>query len=210
MSRHRNIYYKDAELFKSQKVVDRYVDILSYTFGIQRADLNVAKGYPDISTRAFLRLLSVSSYPLPSIYALVDFDPDGISIMSTYKHGSLTMSYENANLKCPTIRWLGVKSGDVDPNQLRIQPSDADEDMKGLLKLSKRDRNKATKMLGHDVYEEDGAEVEWRRELQVMLMLNVKVEMEILSQRGGDIERWVDDRLLEDITRASDAKGDDF
>ncbi|KAL8895121.1 MAG: hypothetical protein Q9192_003828, partial [Flavoplaca navasiana] len=43
----RNIYYKDPELFKSQKVVDRYVDILSYTFDIQRAALNVtaaAKG----------------------------------------------------------------------------------------------------------------------------------------------------------------------
>lgn len=36
-----NIYYKDPELFKSQKVVDRYVDILSYTFGIQRQALNV-------------------------------------------------------------------------------------------------------------------------------------------------------------------------
>ncbi|KAL8772789.1 MAG: hypothetical protein Q9209_002134 [Squamulea sp. 1 TL-2023] len=169
-----------------------------------------AKGYPDISTRGFLRLLSISSYPLPSIYAMVDFDPDGISIMSTYKHGSLTMSHENANLKCPTIRWLGVKSGDLDPKQMRNQPSDADEDMKGLLKLSKRDRNRAVKMLGHDVYEEDGAEVEWRRELQVMLMLNIKVEMEILSQREGGIESWVDDRLLEETSRASDARGDDI
>lgn len=38
---YRNIYYKDPELFKSQKVVDRYVDILSYTFGLQRAALHV-------------------------------------------------------------------------------------------------------------------------------------------------------------------------
>ena len=37
----RNIYYKDPALFKSQTVVNRYVDILAYTFGVQRADLNV-------------------------------------------------------------------------------------------------------------------------------------------------------------------------
>ncbi len=48
VSRCRNIYYKDPELFRSQKVVDRYVDILSHTFGIQRAALNV------VSTFAFL------------------------------------------------------------------------------------------------------------------------------------------------------------
>ncbi|KAL8890930.1 MAG: hypothetical protein Q9215_002007 [Flavoplaca cf. flavocitrina] len=243
----RNIYYKDPELFKSQKVVDRYVDILSYTFGIQRAALNVtaaakglvagsftttfhdsttqtydgavnamlidnvddirsidisnvmwilvvekevAKGYPDVSTRVFLRLLSISSHPLPSIYALVDFDPDGISIMSTYKHGSINLAHENANLRCPTIRWLGVKSGDLDLRAWKTATSDDEGDgIQGLLRLSKRDRKKAVKMLGQEICEELGVERQWRRELQVMLMLNVKVEMEILSQRDGGIER---------------------
>lgn len=37
----RNIYYKDPTLFKKQAVVDRYVDILAFTFGVQRAHLNV-------------------------------------------------------------------------------------------------------------------------------------------------------------------------
>lgn len=37
----RNIFYKDPVLFKSQSVVDRYVDILAYTLGVQRAALNV-------------------------------------------------------------------------------------------------------------------------------------------------------------------------
>lgn len=37
----RNIYYKDPALFKRQEVVDRYVDILAYTFGVRRAELNV-------------------------------------------------------------------------------------------------------------------------------------------------------------------------
>lgn len=37
----RNIYYRDPALFKSQHVVDRYVDILAFTLGVRRADLNV-------------------------------------------------------------------------------------------------------------------------------------------------------------------------
>lgn len=37
----RNIYYKDPALFKTQSVVDRYIDIVAYTLGVQRAALNV-------------------------------------------------------------------------------------------------------------------------------------------------------------------------
>ena len=37
----RNIYYQDPSLFKKQAVVDRYVDALAFTFGVQRANLNV-------------------------------------------------------------------------------------------------------------------------------------------------------------------------
>lgn len=160
-----------------------------------------AKGYPDVSTRVFLRLLSISSHPLPSIYAMVDFDPDGISIMSTYKHGSANLAHQNANLRCPTICWLGVKSGDLDFRASKTGlPADDDDDIKGLLKLSKRDRKKAVRMLGQEICEEHGVEQEWRRELQVMLMWNVKVEMEILSQRQGGIETWVEDRLCEEMS----------
>ena len=39
----RNIYYKDPALFKDQSTVDRYVDILAYTFGVPRAALNVVR-----------------------------------------------------------------------------------------------------------------------------------------------------------------------
>ena len=37
----RNIYYQDPALFRSQEVVNRYVDVLAYTFGLRRADLHV-------------------------------------------------------------------------------------------------------------------------------------------------------------------------
>ncbi|KAL9596495.1 MAG: hypothetical protein Q9219_005756 [cf. Caloplaca sp. 3 TL-2023] len=196
----RNIYYKDPDLFTSQTVVDRYVDILAYTLGVERAVLNVAKGYPDVSTRAFLRLLSISGYPPPPVLALVDFDPDGIAIMSTYKHGSVTLSHENANLKTPVLRWLGVKSSDLVTDE--PGKDSRDEIRKGLLRLSSRDRKKATKMLEKEICEETGAEQEWRRELQVMLMLNLKVEMEILCEREAGMESWFKRRLSEECDRS--------
>ena len=56
VSRCRNIYYKDPELFKSQKVVDRYVDILSHTFGIQRAALNVVSTFAFYYSKFFVLL----------------------------------------------------------------------------------------------------------------------------------------------------------
>ncbi|KAL8648213.1 MAG: hypothetical protein Q9210_005122 [Variospora velana] len=290
--RYRNIYYKDPELFQSQKVVDRYVDILAYTFGLRRAALNVvslpfvtflvsspcaythvetaaakgliagtyhltfhdgsssssgglkevcvtsllieatpidnwvndvrsidisgmswilviekeAKGYPDVSTRTLLRLLSLSSHPPPRIYALVDFDPDGIAIMSTYKHGSFTLSHENANLRAPSMRWLGVKSGDFVVND--PDGGSDDSEQTGLLTLSNQDRKKAIKILGRELCNEDGLEHEWRRELQVMLMLNIKVEMEILSERRGGLEHWVGARLCERASRSVSKRSD--
>ncbi|MCJ1275954.1 hypothetical protein MMC21_003759 [Puttea exsequens] len=284
----RNIYYKDPALFKDQSTVDRYVDILAYTFGVPRAALNVtaaakglvigrltlvrrdgstidpgaesphliddinkiqnvdisyvswilvvekevrhfhclkflakklqstfrtlasanlhmqsragsgilltAKGYPDISTRSFLRLLSTSHDPEhhpPPIYALTDFDPDGLAIMSTYKHGSLNLSHENFQLSVSSIEWLGIQISD-------ILHAEAAQTGQGLLRLSGRDRRKAIMMLDRSkVLGEDGEEQEWRRELQVMLMLNVKAEMEILSARDGGVAGWVEQKLFE-------------
>jgi len=142
-----------------------------------------AKGYPDIHTRQFLHLISFQ-HPLISIFALVDFDPDGIGIMSTYKHGSMSLAHET-NLTVPSIRWLGVRSCDFLNAQSEIQ---------GLLSLTSRDRKIALKMLAKSVSEE--RDEEWRRELQIMLMLNVKAEIQILGN-GEMLGEWLDKKLLE-------------
>lgn len=133
------------------------------------------------------------------MYALVDFDPDGLAIMSTYKYGSLTLSHANANLKTPTIRWLGVQSQDLALDGA-IRGSN-DEERKGLLRLSARDRKKAVGMLGKEICDENGVEQEWRRELQVMLMLNTKMEMEILREREGGVKRWIEESLSREFSR---------
>ena len=125
------------------------------------------------------------------IYALTDFDPDGLAIMSTYKHGSLKLSHENADLKVPSMQWLGIQSRDV-------LATNGQDGSNSLLRLSARDRKKATDMLERsEGLQEGGKEEEWRRELQIMLMLNVKAEMEILAERTGGLKGWVEEKLLE-------------
>ncbi|KAK6581907.1 hypothetical protein PZA11_005604 [Diplocarpon coronariae] len=142
--------------------------------------LITAKGYPDIQTRQFLHILS-THHPAIPILALVDFDPDGIGIMSTYKYGSQALAHE-ANLAVPSVRWLGVQSHDF---------LEQDEGVQGLLKMSARDRRIARKMLERVSGEHAGVEEEWMRELQVMLMLNVKAEIQILGN-GEKLGEWLD------------------
>ena len=115
------------------------------------------------------------------MYMLVDYDPDGLAILSGYKHGSLNLSHENTNL-LPNIRWLGVRSRDIRDNLVG--------DEAGLLKLTARDRKRAIGMLErNEAHHTVEGEDEWRREMQIMLMLGVKAEMEILERKArmGDV-----------------------
>lgn len=109
--------------------------------------------------------------------------------MSTYKHGSSNLSHENASLIVPDMRWLGLCSCD-------LHDDETVDESKGLLRLTLRDRKKAVKMLEKGLLEEDGMEKEWRRELQVMLMLGWKAEMEVLGEREGGVEGWLEGKLL--------------
>ncbi|KZM27096.1 ATP binding [Ascochyta rabiei] len=264
----RDIYYKHADLFVKQAVVDRCVDDLACTFSISRSQLNVtaaakglvaghftitrkdetqvdgmndkegmlvphigqgdcldltqlhwilviekeatfrsvlstiqwgktesnglAKGYPDIASRRFLRQLADHAPHIP-MYAFADLDPDGIAIVSTYKHGSYRLAHEDLVLKdapalsLPNIRWLGVKWHHI--SRTHTTKSDTDmtsmPELQGLMRLTARDRNKAARMLEWDLCSETGPEQEWRHELQTMLMLNTKAEMQILDELGG-------------------------
>lgn len=104
--------------------------------------------------------------------------------MSTYKYGSMKLSHENQNLTVPSMRWLGVRSADISLDAV------------GLLKLSGRDRRIATCLLGREVFQQEQV-AEWRRELQVMLMLNCKAEIQILSGGGNGLEGWLDMKLTD-------------
>ncbi|RHZ56663.1 putative meiosis-specific topoisomerase Spo11 [Aspergillus thermomutatus] len=156
--------------------------------------LVTGKGYPDLSTRAFVRRLLDETRHLPAeeaprFYALVDSDPDGMAIMSTYKYGSMAHARDNEKLNVPKLRWLGLRTSDV------IEGADSFGD-DGFIRLSPRDRKKAIAMLSNNpVWAINGPEQEWRAELQQMLMLNLKAEIEILYDRQEGLEGWIDKKM---------------
>jgi meiotic recombination protein SPO11 len=144
-------------------------------------------------TKAFLRRICNPDVANTPTYGLVDYDVDGIGILSNYSYGSAKMAHEALDLRCP-LRWIGLRSRDV------IQAATRDSGGAALMPLSRRDRRRAALMLARRPFCEgaDGAPQEpaWRRELQVMLLLNVKAEMQLLegSERGG-LSSWVGRRV---------------
>ncbi|KAM5440249.1 endodeoxyribonuclease [Microsporum canis] len=273
----RDIFYQDPVYFGSQKLVDRYVDDIAFTFGVDRAALHVTaaakgaigghfrielkngssiqgitiprideiekidvsgiswilviekeavyhrlvtsgyhkssvagngilltgKGYPDVSSREFLRLLSQSSNQESSfnllaanpafaslpVYILVDSDPDGMAIMSTYKYGSMAQVHQNAYLNVPSIQWIGLYASEMIPTVDFLNGS-------SLIPMSRRDRKKAEAMLNRNpCFAEDGPEPSWRKELQSLLVMNMKAEIEILYECDGGVEGWLDGKL---------------
>jgi meiotic recombination protein SPO11 len=138
-----------------------------------------------------------------SMYALVDSDPDGIHIMSTYKHGSLRLAHEDVaqmdspGVNLPNLQWLGVQNHHI----ARARGNEGDTttaalaDVQGVMQLTARDRKKAHRMLEWGVCGERGSEPAWRAELQRMLMLNVKAEMQILDELPGGLVSWLGSQL---------------
>lgn len=51
----------------------------------------------------------------------------------------------------------------------------------------------ATQMLEKDIFQED-SEPEWRRELQIMILLNMKAEIQIMNNRQS-LEKYLDTQL---------------
>ncbi|KZC12973.1 PREDICTED: meiotic recombination protein SPO11 [Dufourea novaeangliae] len=73
--------------------------------------LVTGKGYPDVATRMFVKLLS-EKMALP-VYAIVDADPFGVDIMCVYRFGSASLSKEKESLACPNVRWLGIHPSEL-------------------------------------------------------------------------------------------------
>ncbi|CAP98697.1 Pc22g14090 [Penicillium rubens Wisconsin 54-1255] len=152
------------------------------------------KGYPDFMTRTFLRAMSDSaskqSRRPPRFYALTDGDPHGMAIMSTYKYGSAANLHQNARLSIPRLQWLGLRVSDI----IAVPEVLGDT---ALLSLTMRDRKKIMAMLRNSpVWASDGPEPEWRAELQRMLVLNLKAEIEILYGCQGGLEGWINRRMF--------------
>jgi meiotic recombination protein SPO11 len=137
------------------------------------------------------------------MYAFVDLDPDGIAILSTYKYGSHRLAHEGTSLNdtltlsLPDLYWLGVKSHQMSRASLGDSSvyTNAMPELQGAMKLTARDRTKALQMLQWNLCAEGGPEKEWRKELQTMLMLNVKAEMQILDELPYGMVAWISSEL---------------
>ncbi|PWA63910.1 meiotic recombination protein SPO11-1 [Artemisia annua] len=146
------------------------------------------RGYPDIPTRRFLRLL-VEKLHLP-VYCLVDCDPYGFDILTTYRFGSLVMSlemlfsslcgsdskprqqmaYDAKIMRLPEIQWLGVFPSDAEKYSVPQQC---------LLPMTEEDRTKTDAILNRCYLQR--VVPQWRFELQSLLESGVKFEIEALS-----------------------------
>lgn len=128
----------------------------------------------------------------PPIFCLTDGDPDGMRIMSTYKYGSVAQAHENMRLCAADINWLGLRVG-----ELATKKTDGATDDDIAITMRSRDRKRARDMLKRSpAFALDRVDAPWGSELQKMLMLNLKAEIEILYDRGG-IEAWLDTKLKE-------------
>lgn len=176
------------------------------------------KGYPDLATRQFLHHFHSAFSQIP-IYALVDFDPSGIDIMLTYKRGSQSLGHEE-NVTVPSLTWLGPKSCDVlNLTQGRLTatyssqedpPSSADQSPSSspsghalsanafgvTSSLTTSDRRKATNLMRklHGEQSQGAGEIELVYQLQLMLMLNLKAEIQAVDE-AGDMTQWLDRKL---------------
>ncbi|KAF2208571.1 hypothetical protein CERZMDRAFT_114532 [Cercospora zeae-maydis SCOH1-5] len=151
------------------------------------------KGYPDISTRALLHFLSTPSskngFSSLPVFGLADFDPDGIAILSIYRQGSRALAHENKELVVPQLQWLGLRSEHLDTGGCSPHAT------QGLLTLSKRDRAMAIRMLEQTGAEGGGDSSLQRQELQAMLMLNVKAELQLLDAVPGGMTNLLQSAL---------------
>ncbi|CAI9279979.1 unnamed protein product [Lactuca saligna] len=120
------------------------------------------RGYPDIPTRRFLRLL-IQQLQLPA-YCLVDCDPYGFDILTTYRFGSMQMAYDAKILRLPEIKWLGVFPSDVEKYNFPQQC---------LLPMTPQDKVKTEAILNRCYLQR--LVPKWRLELELLLKNGVKI-----------------------------------
>jgi meiotic recombination protein SPO11 len=190
-----------------------------FSHSVHVIDRYKGKGYPDLITRQFLHTVHQHKPRLP-IFGLFDFDCDGIAILRNYQNGSLQLAHEEG-CTVPGMIWVGLKSNDIfrlptqmipeqlsqsdrfqdserGPNQRSADdksPADAPS-VDGNLALTTRDRRMAVKLLAQICAEAGPNEedAEQKQELQRMLMLNFKAEMQAVDNLGN-IAHWLDERL---------------
>ncbi|KAF5524213.1 Meiotic recombination protein rec12 [Colletotrichum aenigma] len=194
----RNISRIDFQHAEWVLVIEK--DASSYEIPDQEGILTIGKGVPDLQTKQFLHLLHSAKPEIP-IYGLVDFDPYGVNIMRCYSHGSRGHAHE-VGVTVPSMQWLGIKSDDllgsrdleVDDDSAFSRQQQSESSFEATDALKERDRKIAKTLLGNIPDDFDDYNIECRRELQIMLFLNVKAEIQAVDD-AGDISGWLDTHM---------------
>lgn len=141
---------------------------------------------------------------------LVDCDPDGFNIFFCYRYGSNRQRQSSI----VTVTWWGIKTGHIlDTGKAAIADGGASRAMRRnssrnssstssisstacrepISQLSYRDRKLAISTLNkvNNLPQNDGVAEELKAELQRMLMLGVKTEIQWLDE-SGSITQWLD------------------
>lgn len=164
-----------------------------------------AKGYPDLMTRSFLAQVAADCPHLPML-VLSDFDPDGLNIAWAYRYGMKNFAHESGNVTLD-ISWLGVRSGHLLgrlPGGSSAMGSSTNSapilSAAALSQLTPRDRKYAASMLSKisSIQNPDSNQLALFHDLQLMLLLGVKAEMQAVDD-SGDITGWLDSGLQETL-----------
>ncbi|RMZ88035.1 hypothetical protein DV736_g4730, partial [Chaetothyriales sp. CBS 134916] len=150
-----------------------------------------AKGFPDLATLRFLRM--VLDHPVFSgpIFGLLDMDPYGIEILRCYRTGS-KISLGDTQSRVPEMQWLGLRLEHL-----------AEKDA-AVLELTMRDRSRARKMLESMTLmngEVVPGTADCRAEAQRMLMAGKKAEIQTAESVMG-IARWLEERMATAVSEA--------
>lgn len=119
------------------------------------------------------------------LLCLVDHDPHGVEILTTYKFGSSAMAFNNEHLAISRLNWLGVHHHDYELSNSSVLPFSSTDDKK-MLQLMTRPWLSA---------QNDGAR--WRHEIERLHLNKRKAEIEILSDYPGGLVQYVR-RKIED------------
>ncbi len=132
--------------------------------------LITGKGQPDIATRRLIRRLN-KEWKLP-VYVLTDSDSYGMQICSSYKRGSIALSFESSYLAVPKAKFLGLLPSDLDKFKV---PKAA------RLEMTEWDLKKAQTMLQYPWIKNNKR---WYSELKLMIDTKEKAELQALAKHG--------------------------
>ncbi len=104
------------------------------------------------------------------VYVLVDNDPWGYYIYSVVKQGSISLAFESQRMAIPNARFVGMSSYDAKKFDIPSAVS---------IKVNEQDVRRAKEIRDYPWF----AKKSWQREINHMLKLGVKLELEALSAK---------------------------